>query len=50
MPTDTVFYLVATTALRDLNGGNAYDGLGGESSEINGILRTCFATGSASCP
>lgn len=47
---DTVFYIVATTAVRDLGGGNAYDGNGGENIPIPGILRTCFATGSAVCP
>ncbi len=44
------YYVVATTALRDLGGGNAYDGSGGESIEIPGVLRTCFSTDSTSCP
>lgn len=47
-----LYYVIATTALRDLGGANAYDGDGGESSSIPGILRTCFATSGAgaTCP
>lgn len=46
---DTIYYIVASTAIRDLTGGNAYDGDGGGDS-VSGVLRTCFATGSATCP
>ena len=45
-----IYYIVATTALRDLGGGNAYDGAGGESVAIDGILRTCFSTDGTACP
>jgi hypothetical protein len=51
----TVYYVVATTAVRDLLGGNPYDGFGGEQTtggytDDPGILRTCFATTGATCP
>lgn len=45
-----VYYIIATTALRDLGGGLPYDGLGGESTPASGILRACFSTSATSCP
>jgi len=44
------YYIVATTAIRDLAGGNAYDGNGGETTSIVNVLRTCFSTSSSTCP
>ena len=44
------YYIVGTTAIRDLSGGNEYDGAGGETVEIDGILRTCFSTDGTACP
>jgi hypothetical protein len=43
------YYIVGTTAIRDLSGGNSYDGAGGELTEIDGILQTCFSTSAATC-
>ncbi|MBK6846114.1 MAG: Ig-like domain-containing protein [Proteobacteria bacterium] len=48
-------FLVATTALRDLGGGVAYNGLGGESTasprvDDPGVLATCFSTTATACP
>ena len=47
---NTVYYLIATTAVRDLGGSLNYDGAGGENTEIANVLRTCFATGGGTCP
>jgi hypothetical protein len=46
---DTRYYIIVTTAVRDL-AGNAYNGAGGELVEKQGVLRTCFSTGSTPCP
>jgi hypothetical protein len=45
-----IYYIVATTAIRDLSGGNAYDGAGGENVEVSGVLRSCFSTSATACP
>lgn len=45
-----IYYIIATTAIRDLGGANAYDGNGGETVSVPGILRTCFSTSAATCP
>ncbi|MCB0307991.1 MAG: Ig-like domain-containing protein [Bdellovibrionales bacterium] len=48
-----VYYVLATTAIRDLGGGNTYDDTsetGVETIAIPGVLRTCFATVGSSCP
>ncbi len=47
---DTVYYLIATTAIRDLGGGLNYDGDGGEVTSVSNVLRACFGTGTATCP
>lgn len=45
-----IYRVVGTTAIRDLAGGNAYDGLGAETAPKAGILQTCFSTGVTACP
>ncbi len=50
LPSPGIYYIVVSTAVRDLSGGNAYDGLGGENTEVQGILRSCFSTDATSCP
>lgn len=44
------FTIIASTAIRDLGGGNPYDGAGGEQTPVADILKTCFATDSGPCP
>lgn len=45
-----IYYIIATTAIRDLGGANPYDGDGGENSSVPNVLRTCFSTSAAACP
>ncbi len=42
LPSGT-YYIIATTAVRDLSGGNPYDGDGGENTSFPGVLRTTFS-------
>lgn len=46
---NTIYYIIATTAVRDLGGSLNYDGSGGESTSWPNVLRACFGTGTATC-